>query len=321
MSYSNVTNQETFVGNGSNQAFAYSQNTPANANVNVSILSAAGVETKLTHVTHYDLAGVGGAGGITVTYPRTSVAPVAPFDVALTATEKLVVWIDPPHNQEFTKRAGDTYTAATIEAKFDEQMRIIQTLSEQVGRSFKVAVGQTPPVDTTASAFSGAKILIDEIIDTAATKLSVFTIDWTADYDSVELEFVGVVGSVAAAMEIQPIDTAVATTTNLEVNVSTHIGVAIAGAGNADWSTSGTYTVGNGADDWLTGTARFYNYNNGYLGGVGNYTYRNGANAYGVTCQYSRHTSAGTRWDGFDILMNPSGTISGTVRLWGFPKS
>jgi hypothetical protein len=297
MSYPNTTNKEIFTGNGSNQTFAYTQNTPANANVKVSILSTEGVETPLTEVTHYDLAGVGGSGGITVTYPRTSVAPVAPFDVPLSATEKIVVYLDPPSDQQLDITNNDT-----------------------IPPSFKVSIGMPDPDDTQDSSLTGSRTLLASDTQTNVTKLQVYSEDWPATYDIVELEFAGIVGASAAAMEIQPLDTAVATTTNLEVNIATHIGVAIAGADNTDWATSATYTIGTSADDWLTGNARFHHFNNGYLNGVGQYNYRNASTHYGATCYYARHTTAMGRVDGFDILMS-TGNISGTVRLFGIRKT
>lgn len=315
MAYANVINKQIFVGNGSNQVFAYAQNTPLEVDVKVSILNTAGFETELTNVTHFDLLDVGKeVGGITVTYPRTSTPPIDGFDIPLSATEKLVVHLDPAHDQNFAKKHSSTLSPGQLEAKFDKHMRLIQTLFDLADRSFKVAIGLPGPPDSLSNSLLRWALLDETTVNNAA-KLTVISEGWDATYNTVELEL-SVVAHSAAALDIQPLDTLLATQTNLESNVTTHIGSRMSGSDNANWQTSPTYTLGTGGDDYLTGTARFYSYNGGYLNGQAEWNYRSAAVHYSAACAMARHTSAIASNDGFDILMS-TGNVTGTARLYG----
>jgi len=322
MSYTAETTRQFFAGNGATTVFAYAQDTAVDGNVHVSIIDAAGLEIVLTNVTHFDLGGVGEPGiGFNVTYPRASVAPIAPFDVVLNGSEKLVVWVEPPSDQQFEQKNADAYSAAVIEQKFDEQMRIIQRLKEDMDRAYKVSLGSPNPAPGgVPDAAIGNRILLATATGANVAKLTVQSINWSISYDTIELDFIGIVGISPAAMEIQPIDNGSATTTNLEANLDTHIGSRFAGSDEALWTTSLTYTLGITADDWLTGMARFTHYNSGYLNGQGSYNWRSAAVHTSAICTYARHTTAMTRLDGMDVLMS-TGNISGTVNMYGIRKS
>lgn len=161
----------------------------------------------------------------------------------------------------------------------------------------------------------GSRVLLATHTVTNAAKLTVSSQEWDATYDVIELE-VSVLALSAAALDIQPIDTGSATTTNLESNVTTHRGSRISGDDNANWRTSATYPLGTGPDDYLTGTAKFHSYNSGYLNGQGSWNYRSSAVHYSAICAMARHTTVISRNDGFDVLMS-TGNITGTVRLYG----
>jgi len=160
-----------------------------------------------------------------------------------------------------------------------------------------------------------SRVLLAEDTQTNVAKLTVSSQDWFATYDVVELEL-AVLALSAAALEIQPIDTLIATAADLESNVFTHTGSRFAGEDNANWRTAAAYLLGIGADDYLTGTAKFHAYNGGFLNGQAAWNYRSGAVHYNAICGLARHTNAIGRNDGFDVLMS-TGNITGVARLYG----
>lgn len=232
-------------------------------------ITATGVDATLVKDTHYTLTGGSSVGATGTVTPITGATN---FTTAMTWTISRSV----PLTQSLDYIANDGFPAASHETALDRITMQVQDIEEQADRSLRFPLGDQAltseipsAVDRALQALTfdasgnvtvsargvplGAKTLLATATGAAAAKVTLTLVNWPATYDSVELEFIGIRGSAPAAMEIQPIDSAVATTTNLEVNIATHIGVAIAGADNADWATSSSYLIGTSADDWLTG--------------------------------------------------------------------
>lgn len=321
MSYTDTSSEEIFPGDNSTTAWAYTQNTAAEANVKVSILDSDGVPTALTNGTHFDLAGVGGTGGITVTYPKAS-SPPSPYDVVLTASEKIVIWVEPPADQQFGPENTDTYAPSVIGQKFDEQMRVIQKVKKDVSRSYHVDLGADAPAAGAVGTVSSSRVLLASDTQTGAANLSVSSLNWPATYDSVELRFIGVVPVNALQhMLIEPIDNGSAVSTNLRSqNHVVQGGTNYAQANNTTWSNNTTHEQTNGADDHLNGSAIFTYYASGLVSGIGQYVYENASSLRGSTVYYRRHTTLFTRLDGFEVTMDV-GNITGELQLWGIPNS
>lgn len=324
MSVTGSTTEEIFPGTGGQTAFVYTQNTDVAENVHVAILDPSGTPTDLTNVTHYDLANVGGAGGITVTYPRTSVTPISPFDVTLLSTENIVIWIDPPRTTDFNPKNLDTYGPAALGVRIDDIYRNMQKIQTDLDRKYGVALGATNPASSsTGPQVVGGKVLLATETLTNQTKITVVSGNWPATYDRVELDLNIVPVTDGADLEIQPIDGGTATTDNLKLQELASLGGSSSSGANASaWKIGVTTGIGSAGDEGLVGSATFYYVNSGYLFGTAQWMYNNSAGVPTISnVAYTRHTTvAVTSWDGFDILMD-SGNITGTARLWGIVNS
>ena len=85
----------------------------------------------------------------------------------------------------------------------------------------------------------------------AVSALSVTSEDWTATYDIVELEFISILPSAAAAhMLIEPIDSGSASSTNLRSEQITIQSATLADENSATlWTTSVTHEITNSAHE------------------------------------------------------------------------
>jgi hypothetical protein len=322
MTIGSAFTEEEFAGTGGQTAFVYTQQTDAAANVVVTIVDSNGTPTQLTNVTHYDLSGVGGTLGITVTYPRTSVTPVAPYNVTLTASEKIVIKVAPALTTTFGPKNNDTYSPGTLGSRIDYIYRSLQELEADVARCFHVPVGTANPVAATTAGILQSRVLLATDTQAAGTKFTLTAANWPATYDRVELEFIGVATSAALSQVlIEPIDGGTATTTNLRGQAIIVQSGSVTGESLAtEWGTSASHRMSNAGDNAFTGSAKFTAHSTGFLSGTGSYTYQNGSIMYGTQCYYQRHTTAATTsWDGFDVKLN-TGSITGKINLWGLPK-
>ncbi len=304
-------------------------------------ITATGVQTTLVKDTHYTLTG-GSTAGATGT--------VTPIDGA-TDFPTTVTWIISraiPLTQSLDYVPNESFPAASHEAGLDRAMMVDQDTGEQSDRSLRFPMGDDALIsllpnfvdraskflsfDASGNAVVAAapaatgtgKVLLDTATETAASLISVTSTNWPTGYDRVELEFVGLLPSAAAAhMVIQPVDNGSATTTNLRSESVVVQGASVAATNSSSaWLTNTTSEMTNAADDALNGHAIFtvFGASPGMLSGVGHYSYLNGTVMRGDTVFYRRVTTAGTRWDGFEVSMD-TGNITGTIRLWGLPKA
>ena len=131
MTISSTTTKNSYSGNGSTTAFAYTFFIPTSSDIQVIERSSAGVETvksEGTGSTNYSISGVGNSSGGTVTMvtaPASGTTLVLRRSTTQTQTTDYV--------------ANDPFPAETHEAALDKLTIIAQDLQEEMDRSFKVS--------------------------------------------------------------------------------------------------------------------------------------------------------------------------------------
>jgi hypothetical protein len=130
MTVSSTTVKNSYSGNGSTTAFAYTYRIFADSDLQVIIRSAAGTETTKTITTHYTVAGAGNANGGSVTFTPGNVP---------TATETVVLRREVPQTQAIDYIANDPFPAESHEEGLDRATMNIQQLQEEVDRSIKLS--------------------------------------------------------------------------------------------------------------------------------------------------------------------------------------
>ena len=130
MTISTTVIKNSYSGNGSNDTFAYTFKISANADMQVIIRSATGLETVKTITTHYTVTGAGSASGGNVVFTSGNIP---------TATETVVLRRNSTQTQSLDLVENDPFTADSIEGAFDKNLSIAQELQEQVDRSIKVS--------------------------------------------------------------------------------------------------------------------------------------------------------------------------------------
>ena len=131
MTISSTTTKNSYSGNGSTTAFAYTFFIPTSSDIQVIERSSAGVETVKTEgtgSTNYSISGVGNSSGGTVTMvtaPASGTTLVLRRSTTQTQTTDYV--------------ANDPFPAETHEAALDKLTIIAQDLQEEMDRSFKVS--------------------------------------------------------------------------------------------------------------------------------------------------------------------------------------
>ena len=131
MTISSTTTKNSYSGNGSTTAFAYTFFIPTSSDIQVIERSSAGVETvksEGTGSTNYSISGVGSSSGGTVTMvtaPASGTTLVLRRSTTQTQTTDYV--------------ANDPFPAETHESALDKLTIIAQDLQEEMDRSFKVS--------------------------------------------------------------------------------------------------------------------------------------------------------------------------------------
>ena len=150
MTVSTTTTTNSYSGNGSTTAFAYTFKIFAQGDIVVILRSAAGVETVQTLTTHYSVSGVGSASGGTVTFGS---APASGVTVLLKRATALTQATDYVEN--------DPFPAATHEDALDKLTHASQELQEEVDRSIKLSRTNTMTSTefTTSAADRASKVL------------------------------------------------------------------------------------------------------------------------------------------------------------------
>ena len=160
MTVSTTSSKVSYAGNGSTTAFAVSFYFLANADLKVTLRSAAGVETVRTLGTDYSVTGAGVPSGGTVT-----------MTVAPAAGTTLVVSRNAPLTQTVDYQPNDPFPANTHEQALDKLTMITQQIQEQVDRSAKLPI--TSAADANALVADIERIADSaDNVDTVANNIS-----------------------------------------------------------------------------------------------------------------------------------------------------
>ena len=149
MTVSSTTVKNSYSGNSSTTAFAYTFKIFADTDLQVIIRSSAGTETTKTLTTHYTVSGAGDASGGNVTFTSGNTPATG---------ETVVIRREVPQTQAIDYIANDPFPAESHEEGLDRATMTIQQMQEELNRSFKVS--------------STNSITTPEFTDDAATRAS-----------------------------------------------------------------------------------------------------------------------------------------------------
>ena len=130
MTVSSTTVKNSYSGNSSTTAFAYSFKIFADTDLQVIIRSSTGTETTKTLTTHYTVSGAGDASGGNVTFTSGNTPATG---------ETVVIRRAVPQTQAIDYIANDPFPAETHEEGLDRATMTIQQMQEALDRSFKVS--------------------------------------------------------------------------------------------------------------------------------------------------------------------------------------
>ncbi len=130
MTVSSTTVKNSYSGNSSTTAFAYSFKIFADTDLQVIIRSSTGTETTKTLTTHYTVSGAGDASGGNVTFTTGNTPATG---------ETVVIRRAVPQTQAIDYIANDPFPAETHEEGLDRATMTIQQMQEALDRSFKVS--------------------------------------------------------------------------------------------------------------------------------------------------------------------------------------
>ena len=147
MTVSSTTVKNSYSGNSSTTAFAYTFKIFADTDLEVIIRSSTGTETTKTLTTHYTVSGAGDASGGNVTFTSGNTPATG---------ETVVIRRGVPQTQAIDYIANDPFPAESHEEGLDRATMTIQQMQEELDRSFKVSRTNT--------------ITTPEFTDSAATR-------------------------------------------------------------------------------------------------------------------------------------------------------
>ena len=130
MTISSTTVKNSYSGNGSTTAFAYTFKIFANTDLQVIIRSSTGTETVKTLTTHYTVSGVGDASGGNVTF-KSGNTPAS--------GETVVIRRAVPQTQAIDYIANDPFPAESHEEGLDRATMTTQQVQEELDRSLKLS--------------------------------------------------------------------------------------------------------------------------------------------------------------------------------------
>jgi len=130
MTVSSTTVKNSYSGNSSTTAFAYTFKIFADTDLQVIIRSSAGTETTKTLTTHYTVSGAGDASGGNVTFTSGNTPATG---------ETVVIRRGVPQTQAIDYIANDPFPAESHEEGLDRATMTIQQMQEELDRSFKVS--------------------------------------------------------------------------------------------------------------------------------------------------------------------------------------
>ncbi len=130
MTVSSTTVKNSYSGNDSTTAFAYTFKIFADTDLQVIIRSSTGAETTKTLTTHYTVSGAGDASGGNVTFTSGNTPATG---------ETVVIRRGVPQTQAIDYIANDPFPAESHEEGLDRATMTIQQMQEELDRSFKVS--------------------------------------------------------------------------------------------------------------------------------------------------------------------------------------
>jgi hypothetical protein len=130
MTISSTTVKNSYSGNGSTTAFAYTFKIFANTDLQVIIRSSTGTETVKTLTTHYTVSGVGDASGGNVTFTSGNIPA---------SGETVVIRRAVPQTQAIDYIANDPFPAESHEEGLDRATMTTQQVQEELDRSLKLS--------------------------------------------------------------------------------------------------------------------------------------------------------------------------------------
>ena len=176
MTISSTTVKNSYSGNGSTTAFAYTFKIFANTDLQVIIRSSTGTETVKTLTTHYTVSGVGDASGGNVTFTSGNTPA---------SGETVVIRRAVPQTQAIDYIANDPFPAESHEEGLDRATMTTQQVQEELDRAIKLSRTNTiTSTEFTTSATDRAnKVLsFDSSGELAvAQELGTFKGNWSSD--------------------------------------------------------------------------------------------------------------------------------------------
>ena len=130
MTISSTTVKNSYSGNGSTTAFAYTFKIFANTDLQVIIRSSTGIETVKTLTTHYTVSGVGDASGGNVTFTSGNIPA---------SGETVVIRRAVPQTQAIDYIANDPFPAESHEEGLDRATMTLQQVQEELDRAIKLS--------------------------------------------------------------------------------------------------------------------------------------------------------------------------------------
>ena len=130
MTISSTTVKNSYSGNSSTTAFAYTFKIFADTDLQVIIRSSTGAETVKTLTTHYTVSGAGDASGGNVTFTSGNTPATG---------ETVVIRRAVPQTQAIDYIANDPFPAESHEEGLDRATMTTQQMQEELDRSFKVS--------------------------------------------------------------------------------------------------------------------------------------------------------------------------------------
>ena len=175
MTVSSTNTIRQFNGDGSTAAFAYNFKVFADADLQVIVRSATGVESVKTSGSHYNASGIGETSGGTVTFTSGNI-PASGETITLRRAKTIA--------QELDLVANDPFPAASLEDQLDKLTHLILQNNEELDRALKLSRTNTmTSTEFTQSATDRAnKVLsFDSSGEIAVTQeLGVYRGNWAA---------------------------------------------------------------------------------------------------------------------------------------------
>ena len=174
MTLSSITTKVQYTGDDSTTAFSTTFIFWVDSDVRVILtVDSTGVETVLVDGTHYNLTGGSGSTGTVTTTGGNTVA----------TGETLTIKSNHPDTQLTDLVLGGVFSSDDVEEQLDKVVRLVQQLTEEIGRSFLIAETSTvtgafpnPVSDNVIGWNTAATALENKVLSTFATEInSVFT--------------------------------------------------------------------------------------------------------------------------------------------------